>query len=61
MKRTHYANGDEINLACGCPDAWRDYPAECRECGCDFFREEPRQVICPDCSNPIDLDEETDD
>lgn len=33
----------------GCPDSWRDYTAECRECGCDFYRSERYSSICPDC------------
>ena len=47
------------NVRChetGCPDAWRDTPIPCFECGCYFIPEEDpgspsarRYVICPDC------------
>jgi hypothetical protein len=33
----------------GCPDAWRDYSIACRECGCEFLREERHQAVCNDC------------
>jgi hypothetical protein len=36
----------------GCREAWRDYAVPCRECGCEFLREERHQVICADCQNP---------
>ena len=70
MKRTHYRNGDEITLACGCDscspstiqgtlchepgckDSWRDYKAECDECGCDFWPEDKGQATCESCRNP---------
>lgn len=35
----------------GCPDAWRDTPRECFECGCDFLPESRFQTICPDHSD----------
>lgn len=67
--RAYYANGDEINLACGCdgcsparingvlchetgcPQAWRDQPKECYECGCDVYSPGrlATSVICEDC------------
>lgn len=34
----------------GCPDAWRDYPAECRLCGDTFRPENQRDNVCPDCA-----------
>lgn len=30
----------------GCPDAWKDYTVECRECGCKFTPEEKGQIFC---------------
>jgi len=30
----------------GCPDAWRDYTRECRECGGAFKPENADQVFC---------------
>lgn len=33
----------------GCSNSWRDFQAECFECGCDFWREEMHQSVCPDC------------
>ena len=32
----------------GCPDAWRDHPRECFECGCDFLPVERFQRVCLD-------------
>ncbi len=37
----------------GCPDAFRDHPAECKECGCEFFPETRRTTHCDDCVNEI--------
>lgn len=35
----------------GCPESWRDYPAECRGCGCAFFRESSdERYCCVECS-----------
>jgi len=34
----------------GCPEAWRDYSRECRECGCDFMPHDRYQFFCrEDC------------
>lgn len=33
----------------GCPDAWRDQPKKCFECGCEFFPTEHFQKICKGC------------
>lgn len=34
----------------GCPDAWRDYSVECKECGCDFYPDHRGQQFCgTDC------------
>ena len=33
----------------GCPDAWRDYMIECRECGCYFWPADNRQIVCDGC------------
>lgn len=41
----------------GCPDAWRDHPVPCFECGCDFLREDRFQTVCQDCSNPEEEEE----
>ena len=41
----------------GCPDAWRDYEIECRECGFDFQPEERDQVLCDGCQHPDEFDE----
>lgn len=30
----------------GCPDAWRDYTRECKECGTDFEPETRYQTVC---------------
>jgi hypothetical protein len=37
-----------------CPESWRDYLIECRECGCDFIREDREQVTCSDCQKMED-------
>lgn len=50
-------------IAChetGCPDAWRDQPKECFECGCEFLRETRHQRTCEDCQNIEPMDEEWD-
>lgn len=36
----------------GCPDAWRDQPVACFECGCDFLPSDSGQRTCPDCLQP---------
>ena len=39
-------------MAChetGCPDAWRDRPRVCRECGFDFRPTERVQMYCSPC------------
>lgn len=33
----------------GCPEAWRDIPAECDECGCNFPRDHKAQRVCAEC------------
>lgn len=33
----------------GCPDAWRDYDRDCRECGCPFRPETSDRAVCDDC------------
>ena len=33
----------------GCPDAWRDTPIMCMECGCKFLPEERGEIVCLDC------------
>lgn len=30
----------------GCPEAWRDRRVECKECGQEFYPDEPGQVCC---------------
>ncbi len=30
----------------GCPDAWKDYRRDCRECGISFKPETRNQVFC---------------
>lgn len=45
----------------GCPDAWRDHPAECRECDCEFMPESRWDSVCPDCLAPPDMETETGD
>jgi hypothetical protein len=30
----------------GCPDAWKDYSRECKNCGCNFRPEESDQQFC---------------
>jgi hypothetical protein len=42
----------------GCPEAWRDYAIACRECGCEFLREERYQRTCPDCLREHELQSE---
>lgn len=34
----------------GCQDAWRDYLAECRECGMEFYPEERGDRLCSGCT-----------
>lgn len=45
----------------GCPDAFRDVPVECWECGCECFRESAIQThtLCEDCNGANDPDPET--
>jgi hypothetical protein len=51
----------------GCPYAWKDRAVECSECGCDFYREQQHQRVCPDCSRAAEewegeeIEEEEDD
>jgi hypothetical protein len=33
----------------GCPEAWKDKPVTCSECGFDFVPEERYQTVCTDC------------
>jgi hypothetical protein len=33
----------------GCPDAWKNHPVKCFECGFDFIPEEKGDRTCPDC------------
>ena len=33
----------------GCPDAWKDYPKVCFECGCNFVPETRYQRTCTSC------------
>ncbi|MFZ5832433.1 MAG: hypothetical protein ACOY3P_20290 [Planctomycetota bacterium] len=33
----------------GCPDAWRDYQIECRNCGTEFYPEDRDQSACSPC------------
>lgn len=33
----------------GCPMRWRDYEAECIECGLEFYRTERGQIVCGEC------------
>lgn len=40
----------------GCPDAWRDRPYCCGECGADFIPESRQHRLCPDCANPPEPD-----
>ena len=36
----------------GCPDAWRDYNRECKDCGQEFMPEYAEQEFCTeDCRN----------
>jgi hypothetical protein len=43
----------------GCPDAWKDRPVSCFECGCQFYRTESiHQRNCSDCSEPNLPDED---
>ncbi len=32
----------------GCPDAWKDYPRECKWCGTEFIPEHKNQLYCGD-------------
>ena len=47
----------------GCPEAWRDHPRDCFECGCEFYPESRDHSICPDCVEWLqgDVFEEEDD
>ena len=36
----------------GCPEAWKDSRAECRECGCEFYPIEQGQRFCDICLYP---------
>lgn len=38
-------NGIKVHES-GCPDAWKDYPRECKWCGTHFIPEEKDQVFC---------------
>lgn len=35
----------------GCPEAWRDYSRDCKECGQPFLPESSHQVCCDDDCN----------
>jgi len=40
----------------GCPEAWRDTPKRCFQCGFDFTPQEYRaETLCPDCANPAPI------
>lgn len=60
MKRTHYRNGDEIHLSCGCNSCspCRINGVLCHETGCpDAWRDDlddPRNNL-PDDEDPCDL------
>jgi hypothetical protein len=38
----------------GCPEAWRDYPVECDECGHEFYTDEQHRSVCEDCARADD-------
>ena len=42
-----YVNGVKTHEL-GCPDAWRDYPRECKFCGVEFIPESKDQDCCGD-------------
>lgn len=48
----------------GCPESWRDYKVECKECGCEFWPDHKGQQFCgTDCYeiyNGIAVDEALD-
>jgi len=33
----------------GCPEAWRDRPTACADCGFEFMRESRYQTLCHEC------------
>lgn len=35
----------------GCPDAWKDYKRECRECGTEFWPENEDELDCSHTCN----------
>ena len=41
----------------GCPDAWKDTPVNCRECGQAYYRSDRHQTFCDGCED--DLIEDT--
>ncbi len=40
----------------GCPDAWRDKPKRCFDCGCKFIPEVRFANICQDCADSFSRD-----
>jgi len=41
-------------MACheiGCPDAWKDYARDCKECGLSFTPETSQQICCDEDCN----------
>lgn len=40
-----YINGRRCHEP-GCPDAWKDYPRECKECGTSFTSKDRHQDCC---------------
>jgi phage terminase large subunit GpA-like protein len=32
----------------GCPDSWRDYKVQCKECGTEFYLTDKGQKFCSD-------------
>jgi hypothetical protein len=50
-----YINGTRTHEE-GCPDSWKDFPAECFNCGCEFKPESRpnKYSLCPDCQENND-------
>lgn len=42
----------------GCPNAWRDTKIACFVCGFDFYPKERYQIVCNDCNEQEDQDNE---
>ena len=51
MVSAHSTSGKTQMVIChelNCPDAWRDYPRDCRWCGSAYYPTDREQAFCGD-------------